>query len=140
MPRAPVELVLIEFPGNQFKGAILDEIARLVESGTINLLDLLLIRKDADGDVDWFELEDVVEDSALTRLMGGSLELLAVEDVDAVADELEANSSIGMMVFEHAWAARLTSSIKEANGRLIDWARVPAAAITELEATLAKEA
>lgn len=136
MPHGPVELVLIEFPGNRFRGEIAEELRRLVEAGTIEVLDALLIRKGADGSVDWLEVADVDEDGGLAALVGEPAGLLAADDVEAVADELEADSSVGMMLFEHTWAAGLTAAIQRADGRLIDWARVPAAAVDELEATL----
>jgi hypothetical protein len=135
---APVELVLVEFPGNEFKGEIVDELRRLVDSGTITLIDVLLIRKDADGSAEWLEASDA-GDGALADLAGEPAGLLAEEDVEAVAAELEPNSSVGMLLFEHSWAAQLTEAIRRADGRLIDWARVPAAAIDELSQLIEKE-
>lgn len=128
---APVEMILVEFPGNEFKGEIVEELGRLVDAGTINLIDVLLIRTDVDGSASWIEAADA-EDSMLADLVGDPAGLLAAEDVEAIAAELEPNSSVGMMLFEHTWAAPLAGAVRRANGRLIDWARVPAAAIEEL--------
>ncbi|GAB3999018.1 hypothetical protein GCM10029992_26580 [Glycomyces albus] len=129
--RAPVDMVLIEFPGNEFKGEIVTELERLVSDRTIELLDLLLIRKEADGSVRWLEAEEA-EDFRLSELVGEPSGLLAEEDAEAIAVELEPNSSVGMMIIEHTWAGGLAGAVRGANGRLIDWARVPAAAIDEL--------
>jgi hypothetical protein len=41
----------VSFPGNQFNGQIAPELVALVESGTIRILDLLFIGKDAEGTV-----------------------------------------------------------------------------------------
>lgn len=128
---APVDMVLIEFGGNEFKGEIVTELERLVSEGTIRILDMLLVSKDADGALEWTEADDA-PDFRLAELVGEPADLLAEEDALAIADELEPNSSVGMMVFEHAWAGPLSGAIRDADGRLIDWARVPAAAIDEL--------
>ncbi|THV42805.1 DUF6325 family protein [Glycomyces buryatensis] len=132
--RAPVDMVLVEFPGNQFRGEILAELERLVDDGTIRVLDALLVRKDPDGTVTWLEAEDA-DDDRLARLVGDSIDLLAEEDAEAIADELEPNSSVGMLVFEHAWAGKLAGAIRGTEGRVLDWARVPPAAIDQLATT-----
>src|SRR6478672_1321872 len=46
-------------PGNQFNGAILPALPDLVGTGTIRLLDLMFIHKDADGTVGSLELGDI---------------------------------------------------------------------------------
>ena len=99
--RAPVELVLIEFPGNEFKGEIISQLEKLVDAGTIRLIDALLIRKNADGSAEWLEAADA-GDARFADLVGEPTGLLADEDVEAVAAELEPDSSVGMMLFEHA--------------------------------------
>ena len=58
MAIGPVEYIIVGFPGNQFNGEIAPELAKLVESGTIRLLDLVFITKDADGNTAAVEVED----------------------------------------------------------------------------------
>src|SRR3954469_6492972 len=52
----PVELLFVQFPGNQFTGEIAPALADLVESGTIRIIDLVFVAKDADGNSVGFEL------------------------------------------------------------------------------------
>ena len=52
MEVGPVDVVIIGFPGNKFTGRIAPAIMELVEAGTIRVLDLLFVMKDADGAVD----------------------------------------------------------------------------------------
>ncbi len=47
MTIGPVEYVVLGFPGNQFSGEVAPALAQLVESGTIRILDLVFIAKDA---------------------------------------------------------------------------------------------
>ena len=49
MALGPVELLVIKFPGNEFRGEIAPALRELVENGTIRIIDLLFIKKDADG-------------------------------------------------------------------------------------------
>ncbi|WP_166847960.1 DUF6325 family protein [Isoptericola sp. BMS4] len=137
-PSAPVELVLIEFPRSEFKGEIVAELSRLVDAGTIDVLDALLIRKDTDGSVEWLEATDGGDDE-LARIVGEPAGLLAADDVDAVAEDLAPGSAVGMLVFEHTWARGLGSAVRGAGGRVVDWTRVPAEAIDEVARELEKE-
>ena len=53
----PVEYLVVEFPGNKFNGDIVPALTELTENGTIHIIDLVFIKKDADGNVAWFELD-----------------------------------------------------------------------------------
>jgi len=64
----PVEYLIVSFPGNQFKGEILPELANLVESGTIRIIDLAFVGKDATGNTLMFELSDL--DPAIQKEFG----------------------------------------------------------------------
>ena len=127
---APVDMVLVEFPSGEFDGAVTTELERLVAGGTIDILDLLLVTKDADGVVRWAEAEEV--DDRLARLVGDPAGMLADEDIQAVAEELAQGSSVGMMLFEHTWAAGFSKTIHDAGGRLLVWERVSPATVDEL--------
>ncbi|SDL45934.1 hypothetical protein SAMN05216298_3908 [Glycomyces sambucus] len=131
--RAPVDLVLVEFSGGRFDGAILAELESLTAAGTITVIDALLVSRTEDGSVEW--IEAAAADERLASLVGDPAGLLAAEDAEAVAAELEPGTAIGMLVFEHAWAAALAASIRGKGGRVVDWERVPAAALAELAAT-----
>ena len=135
---APVELVLIEFPRAEFKGEIVAELARLVDAGTVDVLDALLIRKSDDGTVQWLEATEGGDDE-LARIVGEPAGLLAADDVDAVAEELAPGSAVGMIVFEHTWARGLSRAVRGAGGQVLDWTRVPAEAIDALADEIQKE-
>ena len=59
MTIGPVEYIIVGFPGNKFTGEIAPELIALVESGTVRVLDLIFIGKDADGSVVSFEIDDL---------------------------------------------------------------------------------
>ncbi len=134
----PVEYVLVAFPGNEFKGEIAPALADLVSSGTIRILDLAFVMKDADGTVEAFELQDLPEQfEAFEGMTGETLELLNDEDVAIAADSLEPNSSAALLVFENVWAECLALAMRNAEGVMLAHERIPVdivqAAVAALE-------
>jgi Family of unknown function (DUF6325) len=123
----PVEYMIVAFPGNQFKGEIVPALAELVEAGTIRIIDLAFVMKDADGAVVTAEMGDLDSDvfKALDALTPETLGLLNEEDLAAAAEELEANSSAALLVWEDVWATKLKDAILNANGVLLDLERLP---------------
>ncbi len=127
----PVEYLVVEFPGNKFKGEIVPALKELTDNGTIRVIDLIFVRRDEDGSATWIELSDLpIEDAApyddLDGEFGG---LLNEEDILMMADLIQPNSSAAVMVFENVWATRLRDAIVGAGGRLVDNARIPAALV-----------
>ena len=129
---APVDLVLLGFPGNQFTGDIAPALRDLVASGTVRILDLVFITKDADGNVAGVELSDLGEAGAAFEDVDGEInELLTDEDIEAAGEELEPNSSAALLMFENTWAGRLATAIREANGEVLAYERIPRDAMQE---------
>ena len=124
----PVEYMVVAFPGNQFKGEVLPAIAEQVEKGTIRIIDLAFVSKDADGNVTALEVSDLDSEigQALHALLGDEKGgLLNDEDIMAVAEEMEPNFSAGLLVWEDVWATKIKNAIIDAGGELWDLERVP---------------
>ena len=101
MDIGPVDLLIVEFPGNQFKGEIAPALRDLVTDGTVRVLDLLFVYKDADGEVGSVELAGLGPDlqpafADLDGQLGGGL--LDAEDVAQVGANLQPNSSAALIV------------------------------------------
>jgi len=127
MTVGPVEYVVVAFPGNKFTGNIAPALADLVEAGTIRVMDLAFVTKDVEGNVLGFELTDLDDDEArvFDGLGGDGLDLISAEDLHAVGEELEPNSSAAMLVWENTWATKFAEAIREADGDLLDHDRIP---------------
>jgi hypothetical protein len=127
----PVDYVVVEFPaGHQnFTGEMAQELANLVESGTIRLLDLLIVQKDEDGSYEAFEIDDLDEVDELRALEAEVAEILAAEDVAHLAEAMEPGSTAGVVVFENVWAAPFASAARRAGGQLVASGRIPIQAI-----------
>jgi hypothetical protein len=128
MASGPVDIVILGFPGNKFTGRIAPAVMDLVESGTIRVLDLLFITKDADGAVATIDLQDLDPDTgpAFLEVTVHAAGALGAEDAEEVADDLPANSSALMIAFENTWARTFVEAARAADAVLIDQIRIPA--------------
>ena len=132
MDIGPVDLLVVEFPGNQFKGEIAPALRDLATDGTVRVLDLLFVYKDADGEVGSVELAGLGPDlqpafADLDGQLGGGL--LDAEDVAQVGANLQPDSSAALVVWENTWAGRFVSAMERAGARVVDQARIPAEAV-----------
>jgi hypothetical protein len=140
MSLGPVEYIVIGFPGNKFKGDILPALGDLVDNGTIRVMDLAFVSKDADGSVLAFEFEDLATEQAEAFAFEKEVgDLLGEEDLEFFAEELEPNTSAAVLVWENLWARRFAETVREADGILVGYDRIPheavQAAIDEAKAT-----
>lgn len=127
MSIGPVEYMIVAFPGNRLKGEIVPALAELVEAGTLRIIDLAFVMKDADGVVVTAELGDLDSEvfKAFDALSPETMGLLNQEDLAAAGEELEPNSSAALLVWEDVWATKLRDAILNAGGELLDLERVP---------------
>jgi Family of unknown function (DUF6325) len=123
----PVEYIVVGFPGNEFKGEIAPALGDLVEAGTIRIIDIAFAGKNENGDVIAFELSDLDSDvqSALEKLGAEPTGLFSEEDLVAVAETLDPNSSAAVLAWENVWAKPVAAAIRDAGGELYDYDRVP---------------
>jgi len=126
MSNGPIEVLVLGFPGNEFSGEILPELARLVAGGQIAILDLKFVAKALDGQVVTLEAVDAGNEEWAELIVSDSADYVEDEDFQDIADMLEPGSSAAILVFEHLWAKSLTSALIGAGGVLLFNARIPA--------------
>jgi len=129
----PVDYMVVGFPAEKanFSGAMADELKKLIDSGTVRVLDLVMVTKGEDGTVAAAELRDQDEsDVGELRSLEADLSLLlASEDVERVGSELEPGSTAAVLVWENTWAGPLASAIRHSGGELITAGRIPTQAL-----------
>lgn len=127
----PVDYLVVEFPGSQFNGEILPELADLVQRGIVRVLDLVIIKKDADGTFEAFEFGDPDAGplGEIRELEKELADLLSEDDVLAVADALEPGSAAGLLVYENLWAAPFAAAVRRSGGQLVANGRIPVQAL-----------
>jgi hypothetical protein len=123
----PVDYMIVAFPGNDFRGEIAPALADLVESGTIRIIDLAFVAKDAEGKIGAFELTEI-EPEVREGFENLGIEvngLFNEDDLTAAAEELEPNSSAALLVWENVWAKDVAQALRDAGGVLLDFERLP---------------
>ena len=127
----PVDYLIVEFPAgtSHFTGEMADALIKLVDAGTVRIIDILVLVKDADGGVEAMELADLDELGPLQVLEAELAELLAEEDLAHLAAAMDPGSTAGVIVYENLWAAPFASAARRAGGQLIANGRIPMQAI-----------
>jgi hypothetical protein len=127
----PVDYLVVEFPAgaSNFTGEMADELIALVGSGTIRLIDVLILTKNEDGTIDAMELSDHDEHGELQALEAQLADLLAEEDVEHLAAAMDPGSTAGVLIWENLWAAPFAAAARRSGGQLIANGRIPIQAI-----------
>ena len=127
----PVDYLVVEFPPgvSNFSGEMAAELAALAEAGTIRLLDLLILQKDDNGEIEALEIDDLDQVPELVALEAEIAEILAADDVVHLAAAMDNGSTAGVVVWENLWAAPFASAARRAGGQLIANGRIPVQAI-----------
>jgi hypothetical protein len=127
--------MVIGFPGNKFSGEIIPELERLVDAGTISIVDGILALKDAAGDllfVEFAELDSNHDAARLGVLMQQLQSFVSEEDIIEFTDGLPPDSSAAILVFEHTWVKPLRNTLLRADAMLIADFRVPGMVVDAL--------
>jgi hypothetical protein len=115
--------------------------ADLVDRGVIRVLDLLMLRKSADGSLDAYELADL-DDSEVGELRAYAGELATVlseDDVAAAAAAVEPGTTAALLVWENRWAAPFVSGVRRSGGHLVASGRISAQALLDAAEAEAQE-
>ena len=125
MAIGPVEYLIVGFAGNEFNGEIVPALAKLIDNGTIRILDLMFITKDAEGSIAAGECDELGNLSAFAGLHGEVDGFIGPEDIEHVAEALEPATSVALLVWENLWAAPFVEALRDSGGVLLEGARIP---------------
>ena len=142
MSYGPVELVVLKFDGTNFEGEVLREIQKVVDAGTIVVIDILLAVRIGDDPVRVVEVQEL-EDPILQRwepIITDAGNLLTADDAERLSSDLEPDSAVALLMFEHRWVAPIADAIENAGGRVVLTERIPRTVIDELVAEIAAQA
>ena len=133
MTYGPVDFVALEFKGNQFKGEIFPELLNLVNNGIVRVIDIIVVKKDADGTVTHQEMQETdknvlaVFDPLKAEING----MIQVEDIEMIGEKLEPNTTAAVLLFENLWAVNFVKAVENANGRSVMHVRIPHEVVVE---------
>jgi hypothetical protein len=127
----PVDYMVVEFPAGKsnFTGEMATELVALVDSGTIRVIDMIILTKDEDGTVEAMELGDIEDLGPLQAVEAELAELLAADDVEHLAAAMEPGSVAGVLIWENLWAAPFAAAARRSGGQLVATGRIPMNAI-----------
>ena len=138
----PVQIMVVGFDGDTFNGEILPELQRLKDLDILRVIDLLVVAKDADGEILSVELSDLSDDEraqfgaiagalvglgmegdeegleagALAGAEAAEAGLLGDEAAWSIADVIPMGTTAAVALLEHRWAIPLRDAIRRAGG------------------------
>jgi uncharacterized membrane protein len=145
MAIGPVQLIVLGFSHPDFHGEIIQELERLHDSGTVRVIDSLVVYKDAGGELEVEHLSNLTRDEAIEvgskigALIGLGIEgeegmeagaIAGAEEVDAaggvhvfteeegwdVLEDIPNDSAAALILLEHHWAVPLRDAVMRAGG------------------------
>jgi Family of unknown function (DUF6325) len=125
----PVDVAVIRFEGDEFSGDVAPALSALEQSGTVHIIDLAFVRKEADESIAVAEVEDERVAREFERLADSHFDLLSDEDLEKIAAGLIPGSSAMVVVWENTWAARLAAAVRSSHGQLVAQERIPRDAV-----------
>jgi uncharacterized membrane protein len=141
-PLGPVQMLVLGFDRDHFKGEILPELKRLGDEGVIRLLDLMVVAKHENGEIESLQVSDLTteeaeelgaiigalvgfgvggEEQAYQAAVAGAAEaedghVLDEAEVWYLGDAIPEGTTAAVALIEHRWAIPLRDKIQEAGG------------------------
>jgi uncharacterized membrane protein len=139
----PVQLLVVGFEQPDFKGEVLARLQTLREHDVVRVIDILLVRKDAAGELTSTQISDLSKEETqelgavvaalvglgeaaggdaegAARLWSGAAEMgemgITEEDIVDVLAEIPDDTAVAIALLEHRWAIPLREAIVDAGG------------------------
>ena len=140
MSYGPIDFLALEFTNDKLKGEIMPALMELVDNKTIRVIDLVVIQKDQAGQHEALELQQLAPEviAIFDPLMVEISGIVQVEDIDAIAEQMENNTTAAVLLFENLWAVKFKEALLRANGRLLAQERIPYQVVDEALEIFAK--
>jgi hypothetical protein len=134
----PVDVIVLAAGEPKLDGSVFNELERQAASGTIRVLDAMLLFKDEAGNRASLDLEDLPDDmkAAVGFIETGTRGLFDSSDAETLYEGMVPGSAVVALAIEHAWAVKLVNAIHDAGVELALNFRVPAPMIDEAFASL----
>ena len=138
LKRGPVDLVVFAMGEPNFDGSIIRELKKQTASGTIRVLDVMVLFKSATGEEYRVDIEDLPESdlAALNFKESETWGLFDSDDAETLWEGMVPDSGIVALAIEHRWAIDLVNTL-EAKGVEVAFSyRVPAPVVDDAFASM----
>jgi uncharacterized membrane protein len=138
----PVQMLVVGFDRDQFKGEILPELKRLGDEGVIRVLDLMVVAKHENGEIESLQQSDLSteqaeelgaiigalvgfgaggEEEAYSAAVAGAAEaedghIFDEAEVWYLGDAIPEGTTAAVALIEHVWAIPLRDKIRDSGG------------------------
>lgn len=138
MKHGPVDVVILASGAPEFDGSILAELESLAESGTIRVLDAMVLMMTEDGTRVSLDIEDLDAEAkaALGFIETGTRGLFDAQDADMLWEGMVPGSAIIALAVENVWALKFINSLEPAGVELAMHWRIPAPIVDDAMASL----
>jgi hypothetical protein len=119
--------MVVEFPGSKIHSEFAPALKDLTASGAIRILDMVFIRKDANGQIETLELGqlDPRDAKPFEELDGEIDDLISMEDIQTAAASLPPDSISGLFVWEDVGSTRFADAVRSAQGAVMASKSIP---------------
>jgi hypothetical protein len=134
----PVDVIVLAAGEPRFDGGVLAELERQAASGTIKVLDAMILLKDEEGRCWGLDIEDLPaeEAAALGFIETGTRGLFDSEDADTLYEGMVPGSAVVALAIEHSCALALVNALYQAGVDVALNFRVPALVVDEALASI----
>jgi hypothetical protein len=138
LQHGPVDVIVLASGEPRFDGKVLAELKKQAATGTIRVLDAMILVKHENGVRMSINLEDLPEEDreAVGFIETGTRGLFDSSDADTLFEGMVPGSAIVALAIEHAWAVALINAIAESSAEIALNFRVPAPIVDEAFASL----
>jgi len=134
----PVDVIVLAAGEPRLDGGVFAELERQAASGTIRVLDAMILLKDEQGGVARLDLEDLPAElaAAVGFIETGTRGLFDSEDAEILIEGMVPGSAVLALAIEHTWALALVNALWQAGADVALNFRVPALVVDEAFASL----
>lgn len=138
----PVDVIVLAAGEPRFDGSIYAELGRQAATGTIRVLDAMILLKDDAGTCWRTDIEDLAAEDKVTLgfVETGARGFFDSDDAGVLFEGMVPGSAVVALAIEHAWAVNLVNAVNNAGLELALQFRVPATVVDEVYTSLAANA
>ncbi len=137
----PVDVIVLAAGEPRFDGGVLAELERQASTGTIRVIDAMVLLKGEDGQSWRLNLKDLpAEEAAKLGFIASETQgLFDTEDAETLMEGMVPGSAVVALAIEHTWALALVNAMYQAGVDVALNFRVPAMIVDEAFASIGLE-